>query len=104
MKATASATDIHDLEEIRRLVLAGLGGYRARVYLFGSWATGKATHASDIDVAILPLEPIPRHLLSEIREALEESSVLYPVDLIDLSDSSEDFRARVLSEGVLWNE
>jgi predicted nucleotidyltransferase len=93
-----------DLAEVRKLVLAGLRAYRAAVYLFGSWAAGKAGRTSDIDVAVLPLEPIPRHVFSEIREALEESCVIYKVDLVDLSDSSEEFRSRILSEGVLWSE
>jgi uncharacterized protein len=93
-----------DLAEVRKLVLAGLHGYRAAVYLFGSWASGKAGRASDIDVAVLPLEPIPRHLFSKIREVLEESCVIYKVDLVDLSDASAEFRSRILSEGVLWSE
>lgn len=93
-----------DLAEARKLILAGLHGYRASVYLFGSWAAGRAGRTSDIDVAVLPLEPIPRHVFSEIREALEESCVIYRVDLVDLSESSEEFRSRILSEGVLWSE
>src|SRR5512135_3570820 len=93
-----------DLAEVRRLVLVGLHGFRAAVYLFGSWAARKAGRTSDIDVAVLPLDPIPQHVFSEIREALEESRVIYKVDLVDLSDSSEEFRRRILSEGVLWSE
>ena len=92
-----------DLAEVRKLVLAGLHGFHAAVYLFGSWAAGKAGRTSDIDVAVLPLEPIPRHVFSQIREALEESRVIYKVDLVDLSDTSEEFRSRILSEGVLWS-
>ena len=52
---------------------------------------------------MLPLGPLPAGLLSEIREALEESLVLYPVDLVDLSDATPQFRERVLQEGVLWS-
>jgi uncharacterized protein len=92
-----------DLEEARRVVLQGLRDIPAKVYLFGSWAKGKARRTSDIDIAILPEKPAPRWVLSEIREALEESKVLYPVDLVDLLDVPEDFRRRVLSEGILWN-
>jgi predicted nucleotidyltransferase len=93
-----------DLDEVRRIVLEGLGRYRARTYLIGSHATGNATRTSDIDVAVLPLEPIPRHVFSEIREALGESLVIYPVDLIDLSEVPDDFRRRVLREGVPWSD
>jgi predicted nucleotidyltransferase len=92
-----------DLEEVGRIVRDGLKGHRARVYLFGSWVRGQAGRTSDIDVAVLPLEPLPAGLLSEIREALEESHVIYPVDLVDLSESTPQFRERVLREGVLWN-
>ena len=42
----------NDLKLVRQLVLGGLGDYPARVYLFGSRATGHARPASDIDVAV----------------------------------------------------
>jgi uncharacterized protein len=101
---TAARISSRDLAEVRALVLAGLHAYRAAVFLFGSWAAGNAGRTSDIDVAVLPLEPIPRHVFSEIREALEESCVIFTVDLVDLSDTSEEFRNRILNEGVVWRE
>ena len=66
-------------------------------------ARGLAGRSSDIDVAILPLDPLPPGTLSAIREALEESRVLYSVDVVDLSYADPAFRERVLKEGVLWN-
>lgn len=92
------------LNEVRRIVLEGLRGHRARVYLFGSRARGQARRASDIDVSILPLAPLPLGLLSSIRESLEESHVPYTVDLVDLSLVEPAFRQRVEREGTLWNE
>jgi len=94
--------DSPDLTEVRRIVLRGLAGRRARVYLFGSWARGEASRVSDIDVAILPAEPLPPGLLAELQEDLEESSSLYSVDLVDLSAVSDAFRTRVLAEGLPW--
>jgi predicted nucleotidyltransferase len=91
-----------DLEEVRRIVLRLLKGRQARVYLFGSWARGEACRVSDIDVAILPSEPLPAGLLPEIEEALENSLSLYPVDLVDLTTASDSFRRRVLAEGLSW--
>ncbi len=81
-----------------------LKGHRAKVWLFGSQATGQARRYSDIDVAILPLEPLPALTFSNIREALEESNILRTVDVVDLSDADEALRQRVLKEGVLWKE
>jgi len=92
------------LTQIRRIVLEGLRGQKARVYLFGSRARGKATGTSDVDVAVLPLEPLPPGTLSAVREALEESTVPYTVDLVDLSRADPAFRKRVVKEGVLWGD
>jgi uncharacterized protein len=97
------AADSRDLDEVRRVVSDGLRGRRVRVYLFGSWARGEARRISDIDVGILPLEPLPPGLLLDLQEALEMSDVLYPVDLVNLSAASPSLRERVLSEGVLWS-
>lgn len=93
-----------DLEETRRLVLDGLRGTGAQVYLFGSWAKGYATRSSDIDVAVMCERPVAPWVLSEIRERLEESCVLYPVDLVDLSNAARPFRDKVQAEGILWND
>ncbi len=55
---------------------------------------------SDIDVAILPLNPLPPGLLSSIRESLEESLVPFTVDVIDLSQAEPAFKERVEREGI----
>ena len=94
----------HDLETTRKIVLKHLEGYRAKVYLFGSRATGRAHRFSDIDIAVLPLEPVPGRVFAEARADLEESNILYSVDLVNLSETDAKFRERVLKEGVLWKE
>jgi predicted nucleotidyltransferase len=91
-----------DLNEARRIVLDALGRHRAKVWLFGSRARGKAHRGSDIDIAVLPLEPLPEGLLEGIRQALEESQVLFPVDLVDLSTAEPELCARVEREGIAW--
>ena len=97
---SASARDI---EIVRALVLEHLKGRRAKIYLFGSQATGKARRFSDIDVAVLPLESLPDATLLDLREALEESDAIRQVDLVNLADVNEAFRQRVIQEGVLWS-
>jgi len=91
-----------DIEEVKRIVLEGLGTHRARVWLFGSRARGLGRRGSDIDVAILPLEPLPAGTLARIEETLENSLVLYPVDLIDLSSAEPALGERVERDGIPW--
>lgn len=93
-----------DIQEARRLVLAGLKGMRAKVYLYGSRAKGGSGRFSDIDIAILPEQPLLMDTLPAIRELLEESQILYGVDLVDLSQTDEEFRQKVIREGILWTD
>ena len=91
-----------DLEDVKRLVLQGLGPHPARVWLFGSRARGTGGRASDIDVAILPLVPLPAATLARIEETLENSLVLSRVEIVDLSSADPALRQRVEREGVPW--
>jgi len=85
------------------MVRDALVGRDARVYLFGSAATGALRASSDIDVAIEAPEPLPAALLSRLREALEESTIPYEVDVVDLGTVDPEFRQRVKREGILWS-
>ncbi len=93
-----------DIKLAREIVLHGLRGYPGKVYLYGSQAKGVARRTSDIDIAIWPEHPLPDGLLSDIRQALEDSRILASVDLVDLSNSDPEFRQRVIKEGVMWKE
>ena len=93
-----------DLAETKRIVMSMLKNHPVSIYLFGSRAIGKGTKYSDIDVAILPRSHLPVGLMSDIRETIENSNILYKVDLVDLSEVSDSFKQKVLSEGKLWND
>lgn len=90
------------LERIKALILDGLPDRDAAVILFGSCATGEADRASDIDVAVLPRQDLDRRILGELKEKLEESTIPYHVDLVDLSRAAPEFRRRVEEEGIWW--
>ncbi len=93
-----------DLSETRRIVLEMLTPYAVSVYLFGSRANGTMTRNSDIDVAVLAQEALPAGLLSKIREKLEDSQILYNVDLVDLSEVTQEFKDKVIREGLIWKD
>ena len=93
-----------DLKTVRRIILDGLKGHKAKVFLYGSTARGEDWQGSDIDVAVATLKPLPPGLLSAIREALDESQVPYPVELIDLSSVSPDWAEQIQKQGISWND
>lgn len=89
------------LIEIADLLRPILAGVSCRVYLFGSRATGTAQLGSDVDVAVDADEDVST-LLSRARFVLEESTIPYKVDLVDLRRTGPAFRRQVIEEGVLW--
>ena len=103
MGTQKKSIEAESIERVRGLVLAHLRGEDARVYLFGSRARGDARAGSDIDVGVLPGTTLKRGLLAELREQLEELSVPYHVDIVNLAETSEAFRKQVLKEARLWH-
>jgi len=93
-----------DLDDARYIVLDVLKSYPGSVYLFGSRAKGTQGRFSDIDIAVLPKDPLPEGLLASLREKLADSHIIYTVDVVDLSLVDDDFRNKVLQEGILWKD
>ena len=65
------------------------------VLLFGSWAEGTARPRSDVDIAIDGTTPVdPKHL-AEIRDACDRMATLFTIDLVNLAQTSLQFREGV---------
>jgi predicted nucleotidyltransferase len=99
-----NATRLWAIEELRRMLLTALGGHDAAVWLFGSCARGEPRQHSDIDVAILPRGELPAGFFGELDAEIEESTIPYDVDLVDLRDADPALVAEVRREGVKWRD
>ena len=92
------------LEALREFILNYTKDIKVKIYLFGSRATGKAHKLSDVDLALLPLQPLPAHFISQLKEKIEESTLPYSVDLIDLTEVDPPFRQKILAEAIVWKD
>jgi hypothetical protein len=90
------------LEQVYQIAKDHLQGMNVHLYLFGSWARGEERRSSDIDLALDYETPLPTYLLARLREALEESTVPYRVEVVDLTQMDENFKERVRREGIEW--
>lgn len=91
------------LIKTKELVLSYLKQFKAKVYLFGSQATGKSRQNSDIDIAI-DSTTLPPYFFSRLKTLLEESHIPQKIDLVDLSKTDALFKKRVLKEGIVWKD
>jgi predicted nucleotidyltransferase len=92
------------IDELRRMVLAALGEHDAAVWLFGSCARGEVLQHSDIDIAILPRDELPSIFFADLAEKIEESSIPYDVDIVDLRRAAPSLIDEVRREGVKWRD
>ncbi|MBF8280761.1 MAG: DNA polymerase beta domain protein region [Candidatus Magasanikbacteria bacterium] len=87
------------IRKIKRVIRNHLGA-NYKVFLFGSRATGQGTARSDFDVGIEGKKPVPRWMISLIKEELEGLPILYSVDIVDFMAASSKFR-RIAKEKIL---
>jgi uncharacterized protein len=92
------------IAELRRIVLEALGTHDAAVWLFGSCGRGDPRQASDMDVAILVREALPIGLLGQLQADIEESTIPYDVDLVDLRYADPTLVDEVRRKGVKWRD
>jgi uncharacterized protein len=90
------------IEGLRHMVLDALSDHDAAVWLFGSCARGEPLQHSDIDIAILPRDDLPSGFFSDLAEIVEESSIPYDVDIVDLRSAVPTLIDEVRREGVKW--
>jgi len=86
------------MEKIQKIVKI-LKEYNPRaVYLFGSRARGDNLKNSDIDIAV----DIDMNFREKrkLKEKVDKAAGLYSVDLVFFDEMSEEFKNKVLKEGI----
>ena len=73
----------------------------ARVYVFGSRATGAARKSSDLDLAIDAGRALTRAESGALADAFEASDLPWRVDVADMRGVSDAFRAIIERDRVL---
>ena len=104
MSVDVNAVRERAIEALRRMVLGALGEHDAEVWLFGSCARGEVFGHSDIDIAILSRDELPTGFFSDLAERVEESSIPYDVDIVDLRSAATSLIDEVRREGVKWKD
>ncbi len=91
-------------EMLCRILDATLPAEGCRVYVFGSRARSTARRSSDIDLAVeARCGDMTRHITSA-RTALEESTLPYTVDLLDLDHVGAGLEKIIREEGkIIWS-
>ncbi|MFZ2226213.1 MAG: nucleotidyltransferase domain-containing protein [Candidatus Moraniibacteriota bacterium] len=71
-----------------------------RVFVFGSSVEG--TKFNDVDLAIVSERKEIDKTISKIKDALDESSLPYRFDVININNTKDPFRERVMGGPKIW--
>lgn len=80
------------LDRIKNIINSIILDDNLEIYVFGSRATGKARQYSDVDIALKLNEKIDTNKISKINIELENTTIPYEVDVIDLNSISDSFK------------
>ena len=83
--------------QVAAIVRRVTGDPAYRVFLFGSWASGKARERSDIDIGIEGPRRVDPGVMLDIREACEALPTLYTIEVVDFALVAPSFRSEATS-------
>ena len=81
-----------DLKIVRDILRVHLPA-TAQAFVFGSRATGRTKRSSDLDLAIDLGRALTRKESADLADAFDDSDLPYRVDVVDLNEVSESFKA-----------
>lgn len=90
--------------EIREKITAVLSALfpNAKIYLFGSRASGTFQRTSDIDIAIDAGHKLPIETIDEANSVMQSLNIVYKVDVLDLHNVADSIKNNIQKNKVLW--
>ena len=76
----------------------------AKIYLFGSRATGAHSKSSDIDIAIDANKKADKNKIALIRLSINDLNIPFDVDIVDFNSVPEKMRNRIEKEKIIWKK
>lgn len=91
-------------DKIKSYVLDALENEPVKVILFGSRALGKSRKTSDFDIGIIPYGTFSRKKITQLKAALEESTIPYHIDIVNFAEVSDEFKNHAMKGAKVWKE
>jgi len=95
-------TGIDEKTKIKIIALISALIPEAKIYLFGSRATGNFSQWSDIDLALDAGKKLPSVAVGEIIDVLAGTDIPFKIEVVDIYAVSDDMRESILDERIIW--
>lgn len=93
-------------QEIINIISEYINLDNCTIFLFGSYAQGKAKQSSDIDIGIVCTYPLNLDKILKVKAELNEKvNILRDIDLIDFNtDLDPEFKEIALKDIEIWHK
>lgn len=92
--------DVKYIKLLINIINKQLSNPNYKVYIFGSRVTNKAKKYSDIDLAFDLNRKITIAEIADLRDCFDNSDLPYYIDIIDLNNIEQDFKASILNSSI----
>ena len=77
---------------------------KAKVYIYGSRATGKTKKFSDIDIVLKLKDTETNSIITKLKSDLEESDLPYKIDLVNWHEIAEEYLPQIKKQKIpFWS-
>ena len=92
------------IERLKKLTVASWKGEKVKVVLFGSRARRDHRRTSDVDIGLIPSGVLNKKKLVLLKDKVGELNIPYKVEIVDLSQTSADFKKEAMKGAVIWKD
>ncbi len=85
-----------------RDILADIVPPECRIWVFGSRVKNQVRFNSDLDLALECKDKLPPIILHKLKEAFNDSSLPYRVDVLDINDVSKEFQTIIRQQAITF--
>ena len=96
MKIQLTDQELKIVIDILKKILPG-----EKYFIFGSRAKGKARQYSDLDLAIDMGKPIPLAILASLRQAFDDTDLVFVVDIVDWHRIDASFQQHISDHAMI---
>ncbi|MEB2309075.1 MAG: nucleotidyltransferase domain-containing protein [Candidatus Brocadiaceae bacterium] len=89
---------------VKDIVITFLKDEEVKVILFGSRARGNNQISSDVDVGIIPAGKFREERITLLKEKIENINIPYKVEIVNLSEVSEEFKREAMKDAIIWKD
>lgn len=75
-----------------------------KIILFGSRARKDYNTASDVDIGVIPNGKNIERKINALKEKIEDLNIPYKIEIVNLSEVSEDFKKQALKDAIIWKD